>query len=220
MKLIIIEGQDNLGKTTIIREIIKDYKSYIVRKFSNPPKLSPEFQDNFQQQSFLNEFRFYVSMCKLELFDHENTVMIWDRSHLGEQVYGPLYRGTNPTHWLNELEKLFLPELDASLILLEGNPDFVLKNEDGQSLTMSGINLRNFLNIYRFQSSIIAKIINQIGEDENLTKAQKVKRIENELFKYAFHYSLINKKIIVNVEDNNQFRPLTEIMNEVNQFLK
>jgi hypothetical protein len=243
MKLIILEGQDNLGKTTVIREICKDYKSFIVRKFSNPPKELNLFEkEKFQQSTFLDEFRFYTNCCKNGLFDQENTVMIWDRSHIGEQVYGPIYRKSDPSKWLNDLEKIFDLE-KIYLILLEGDHEFVMKNEDGHSLVMSEDQYKEFL--VGFNGDKKLKSYFYAIDSYDIEYHKKLKIIESLLFLYGFEESLIPNKLRIKVDEEvsekdinfdlmrdmekfhnldlsgllTRYRRIDDIMNEVKQFI-
>jgi thymidylate kinase len=57
--LIIFEGIDNIGKTTLINEYIKNFNNPLIVKFSSPPKneSNPRY---YQFNFFKKEFEFYI----------------------------------------------------------------------------------------------------------------------------------------------------------------
>ena len=83
-KVIIIEGADNVGKTTLskfLAEAFSLFKPTIVH--CGPPPGDGQSALKFQQQ--------YLRRTMVEVKAEEG-LEIWDRSIVGECVYGPLYR--------------------------------------------------------------------------------------------------------------------------------
>ena len=95
-----IEGLDRLGKSTLINEIRQRLGFYQVIHYSKPEVLDMWFQDKvnkgasaaeakayalerYQRQGFINMFALMRSSANI----------IFDRAHLGECVYAPMYRG-------------------------------------------------------------------------------------------------------------------------------
>ena len=88
MKLIIIEGTDNTGKDTLISKILEKYPTATVMHCGKPitKKYSSKEQDEL--------FRIYAQNIVEGKYDNTH-VIIMNRSHIGEYVYGVLYRKRN-----------------------------------------------------------------------------------------------------------------------------
>ena len=110
MPTIIIEGIDGAGKSTLfesINKIIpKKYDKVLVHK--GVPEYDDPEREYCQQLAWLQHKHFMVA----------------DRYHVGELIYGPIYRGFSMTegHWfkiieerleqLNAVKVILLPDLD------------------------------------------------------------------------------------------------------------
>lgn len=95
--LVILEGVDGTGKTTLA-EAIKRYfygPVYVV-KFSNP-KTAEMFQDAAYARG---EYMAAIRVFKAIMEKQPNAIIICDRFHLGEFAYGPVKR--NYPEWLAE----------------------------------------------------------------------------------------------------------------------
>lgn len=136
MKHIIVEGTDRVGKNTLINFLCSKTQNYCVRHFGKPLGLSNEERIRYQKQDFLNEFRLSLLTCKDTNFERTpEDLYIWNRSHIGEWVYGKMYRNYHPTWIWEEEQKFLFDKTDTYLILLYGEPDFLIKREDGNSLS-------------------------------------------------------------------------------------
>jgi thymidylate kinase len=135
MKLIILEGADNVGKDTLIHEITKNIpsKNLIKKHWVSPKGNTNEEKIEFQKKSFNREFESYEN---LSIIFH-NHIMIWNRSHIGELVYGKMYRDYDPTDWVFQLEAKhhFSDNDDIYLIYLDSDAEFLVNNDDGQSFS-------------------------------------------------------------------------------------
>jgi thymidylate kinase len=156
-----IEGLDRLGKSTLIDGILNKKGYYEVVHFSKPRVLStyqvtkpegavPEKSLplwHYQRASFRNSMLLATSKARL----------IFDRWHLGEAVYSPLYRGYSGDY-VFDFERVY--DLDQAyhiqLILLvedfEVSRHFV---DDGESFDVNGRAREQELFIEAFQRSII-----------------------------------------------------------------
>lgn len=130
MAVIIIEGQDNCGKSTLIRNLIKNNK--------NPKRIvcssvSPPAGVNASEWAFMH---YSFSLDNAIKLSREGWDVYFDRAHLGEAVYGPLYRET-PGDWVFNMESgLNLDNNDdVSLIVLIGTDGHLSKFDDGLSLS-------------------------------------------------------------------------------------
>ncbi len=196
MKHIIIEGGDNLGKNTLIKNL-SDYYNFdnvIIRHFGKPPKLFVESMSplEFQIQCFYKEAQIadYIRQLENDEYNYYENILIWNRSHLGEYVYSQMFRGEDPEKieiYLNNYESANLinnPD-EIFLILLTADPSFFLSKEDGKS----------------FSKNI-----------EEKTKELK-------LFNEVFEKSLIDNKLILKVNDGKSFLPERYIFNEILNFI-
>jgi hypothetical protein len=167
MKLLIIEGADNTGKDHLISVIEKNsqYKNVIKRHWGYPTGDSNEQKTLHQVSSFLNEFLLYNKVKDFQSLE-EDTIMIWNRSHIGELVYGKLYRNSNPDRWVMQMEELagIAENPNVYLIYLYADADFLANNDDGlsysssidnkrleQSLFMSAINSSSIKNVLKLK---------------------------------------------------------------------
>lgn len=133
-----IEGLDRLGKSTLIDGIRHRCGYYEVIHFSKPqrldiyrgapvwgrpPETAPLF--HYQRASFRNSMILATSGARI----------VFDRWHLGEYVYSPMYRGYDGSYVFEMEQRFNLDALDLRLILL--TEDFSVARhfvDDGNSL--------------------------------------------------------------------------------------
>lgn len=196
MKLIICEGGDQLGKNTLIDGLLKhfNYDNVLIRHFGKPPKLDEDLDPlNFQITCFEKEGRFLELTKQLENdeFNYYENIVIWNRSHYGEYVYGQMFRNQNPNELINYIQNfderyLISNEITPYFILLTADPEFFLNKEDGKSLS------------------------------SNLTtKSEEIK-----LFDEVFNLSLIDKKIKIKVNEGINYIDKQLILNNIINFLR
>ena len=130
-KFIIIEGTDNVGKDTQQNLIIEQMNEYVFHKFhysSLPFKDDKEMHANYSKKMYDDMFKVMMN-CK-----DKDINFIFNRSHLGETVYSPLYRGYSGDYVL-DIEKKYTKVLreDLYLITLTNDPHTILKRDDGKS---------------------------------------------------------------------------------------
>lgn len=184
MPLIVLEGVDNVGKDTLIENFIRERKNIIVRHFSDPKGRTNEERIEYQRADFLYEFR--KQRLREIMRKTPSDVYIWNRSHIGEWVYGKIYRDYDP-EWIFNMERVFGFNDDPSifLVLLEAEAEFSLKNDDGLSFT-SNLEKRKY-EMQRFReaferSGIINKKI--INVTKNVTQFKKEQDIHGELLDF------------------------------------
>ena len=132
---IIVEGIDNVGKSTLIKNLKNNYNDYVMHNlhYSN---VSHSTQDKALEYSN----RLYNEMFNLMMHNikNEKSGFICDRSHIGEMLYAPLYRGYSGDYVL-DIEKSYhhiLPFWDnLILITLVDDAENVLSRDDGLSFT-------------------------------------------------------------------------------------
>lgn len=136
MNKYLIEGLDRLGKDTLIQGIKHRHGFHHVLHFSKPElldcyKMTPDEKElelyMYQHASFANMFELLSAKCAR---------LICNRTHLGECVYAPLYRGYSGDY-VFDMERAFQisKNIDTRLILL--TEDFDIAEhflDDGESL--------------------------------------------------------------------------------------
>ena len=130
-KFIIIEGTDNTGKDTQQNLIIEKLHNLVFHKlhYSSLP-----FKDDVEKHVKYST-QMYDDMFKMMLNNNEDNInMIFNRSHLGESVYSPLYRGYSGDY-IFDIEKKYAEKLRSKLYLitLTNDPHTILKRDDGKS---------------------------------------------------------------------------------------
>lgn len=189
MKIVIIEGLDNVGKDTIINSISKDYKNKLMIHSQKPKADTPEKQFIEQQNTFYS-----LSINNvIEYKNNKHDIIFHNRSWYGEYVYGCLYRNAD-----EDLVKTMILNCEKNLIhnvnpkdiyfimLLSSSIDFLIRNDDGLSISNA-------------KKELIEKEANR--------------------FKEIFDCSIIPNKHIVYVNDGNQFRSKEDIYNEITKIL-
>ena len=130
-KFIIIEGTDNTGKDTQQNLIIKKVNDLVFQKlhYSSLP-----FKDDKEKHITYSQ-KLYDDMFKLMILSKDKDInIIFNRSHLGESVYSPLYREYSGDY-VFDIEKQYVHSLreELYLITLTNDPHTILKRDDGLS---------------------------------------------------------------------------------------
>ena len=179
-KLIIVDGMDNTGKSTLIARLTKVLESLgnttITIHSQKPPKdIAPEDTAAYQHKYYLDLINMLATLKSERKYDY----IILDRGWISEYVYGPLYRNRGKQEIVEDnivLDKkvlsLFNIPSDVYLIMLLGSTKFLLSREDGKSLS---------------------------DNDENLIELERKKK------KKGYDYSLIDKKIYYEVDSDNEY---------------
>ena len=132
---IVVEGPDNVGKSTLIKNL-KDQFNDITFHTLHYSNVKQPSSDEFIKYSA----KMYKEMFDLMFFvsTKEKSGVICDRSHLGELVYGPVYRGYSGDYVL-DIERSFKhikPVWDnLVLITLYDEPENLIAREDGLSFS-------------------------------------------------------------------------------------
>ena len=185
MKLIIIEGTDNTGKDTIISKLIEKYPTVTLIHCSAPysKKYSSKEQDTL--------FETYINNIVNKQYDKTH-VIIMNRSHIGEYVYGILYRNRTSEEvrtmicTLNE-KLLNRKDLEIRYVqLICTSKKLLSNNEDGKSLSE--------------------------GNDYKILK-------ENINFEEIFQYCNFPKRMIY-INNGDEFKTRESIFNEVYKFIE
>lgn len=178
--IFIIEGIDNVGKGTLIDTINDRLGFYQTIKFDRPKKCAAYGNSlkRYQEESFRNSFALIANLLKPGL--GEPPKLIFDRFHLGELVYSPLYRGYSGDYVFS-LEKMFLKNLGPislskiRLVLLTADNPALLP-DDGKSFDPTKAACEQSMFIDGFNQSVIKnKIIVQVqGPDGSLKTRERI----------------------------------------------
>ena len=184
-KLIIIEGTDNVGKDTVINQLLDRYKDAKVYHCEKPKSKDAKEAAKEQYNSFL-------SLTK-ENSVSKDTTIIHNRSWYGEYVYGVKYRNNDENEVkksILEFENILLNNIDdvCLIMLLSDNSDFLVKNDDGLSISQAKKELiedetKRFEDIFKF-STIPNKRIIYVNNGENWrTKEEIIGEVYNAINK-------------------------------------
>jgi thymidylate kinase len=131
--ILIIEGMDRCGKTTLISNLRKNYFSnhkVIVHHSSAPPKCVAD-KNTWEVDHYTDLAKTFHRLSANDGYD-----IICDRFHLGAMVYGMRYRGLQP-HTIFEVDRDVIScreEKKIALILLTDYADAIMARNDGESI--------------------------------------------------------------------------------------
>lgn len=125
---IIVEGNDKTGKTTLVNFLSKELNFEII-KFSQPKT----------KDSFTEYVDFFGTEKENKKWLTKNDNIICDRSWIGEQVYGPIYRKSKMKKF--QVKKLDLAcKANNDLIIFCNTDKTLIKKkfiEDGEKFTQA-----------------------------------------------------------------------------------
>ena len=131
-----IEGLDRLGKSTLIDGILNTLGYYQVIHFSKPTDLDIYRKASMGRPSVAARLYQEEGFRNSMMLARSGARIVFDRWHLGEMVYAPMYRGYDGDYVLDLERRFHLDTVyDIRLILL--TEDFEIAKhfvDDGQSL--------------------------------------------------------------------------------------
>lgn len=143
IKHYLIDGIDRLGKDSLISSIQNALGYNLVMHYSKPLSLEyyktrilPEANGVFQKNAELREYQAASFSAMFQLLNNSKTPVICNRTHLGENIYAPLYREYSGDY-VFDLENWFSMDMNVEtrLILLTENFDISTHFiDDGLSL--------------------------------------------------------------------------------------
>jgi thymidylate kinase len=145
MKVYIIEGPDNTGKSTLC-EAIKNYylKNGVSEVRIKTLHFSTPMGDTAEEKAANadNEYKEAAKYVASHKTYHYTDVLILDRSWYGEYVYGQIYRNRtldDVSSMIRGVEDIIINNVDPDDIKLiithADNIDFIINHEDGKSLS-------------------------------------------------------------------------------------
>ena len=204
MVVLIFEGCDNLGKTTLINKIVNKYRSTrdIILMHSMGPAKDCKDPFEFQKNMFtvisnkiahLGDYELYVE----NKFEKKNkNIVFLDRSWFGEYVYGQIYRNIPPDKIIQQILNvsninIYGKNVYPVIVYLDASAQFIYEHDDGLSLS------------------------------SNEQYEQRIQHIEHEreLFKESFEVSCVKIPIIsVTIEDElnpGKFKDPDKLCNQI-----
>lgn len=157
---IMIEGLDRLGKDTLIRGILNEQGFHQVLHYSKPEVLDAYCFPNREEGDLQLAQRMYQTASFTTMFQIAKAAgapVIFNRAHLGECVYAPMYRGYSGDYVFN-LESLMNIDKAEDLRLILLTEDFAAAKhfvDDGESFDTTKREQEQELFIAAFNRSII-----------------------------------------------------------------
>lgn len=173
-KFIIIEGTDNTGKDTQQNLIIEKINNLVFQKlhYSSLP-----FKDD-KEKHISHSQKLYDDMFKLMMMSKEQDInIIFNRSHLGETVYSPLYRQYSGDY-VFDIEKQYVNHLrqELYLITLVNDPHIILSRDDGKSFYGNEEEVKAEVDGFR-RAHRLSKIKNKLMVNIGTMSAEDVSKI-------------------------------------------
>ncbi len=163
----LIDGIDRLGKSTLVQNLQEELGYHLVIHYDKPKNLRNHRLYNVDGK--LAEFskeaslKIYQEQTNKHMFELMKTPIpiIFDRTHLGEMVYAPLYRNYSGDYVFDEeLSFVFQrPKNKDVLLVLLTTSSFEMLKDDGQSFdwTKKGLEQELFKNA--FSKSVLPKVM-------------------------------------------------------------
>ena len=162
-KSIIIEGLDRSGKDTQQKLIMKNFPEMVFQTlhYSTLPFKDPIKYKDYSTKLYHDMFKMMMQLNKCDVN------LILNRSHLGEYVYSPIYRGYDGDYIFKiEQEYIHYLKNDLYLITLLNDPDILFSRDDGQSHSKSVEDIEKESSLFRKAhnlSNIKNKLLINIG---------------------------------------------------------
>lgn len=171
----LIEGVDQLGKSTLIKNILNQLGYFTVIHHQRPQYLEYYGGDaQIAAQRYQNE----VFNAMFQLLD-SGARLIFDRAHLGEAVYAPRYRNYSGDYIFAHEENR---DLSKCRLILLTTSDFSFIQDDGKSLDFSKKEeeQNDFIDAFN-RSKIKDKVLVDISNGQGFYKSEY--EILNEVLK-------------------------------------
>lgn len=196
MKIIVLEGVDNLGKSTVARALADFYTEEGYGVVSIHCVARTDFN------------KLAADICEMEYNEYKSigdgtfrneTLLILDRSWKDEYVYGPIYRDKTKSEMIRRIYDIVAPIKKKPVdwrsniyeILLEADPEFAIDKDDNMSYY------------------------------SDMEHKEKLERVEYEMkmFREAMSVNEFfiddGHRIFVKVDHDGEYKPIGDIKNEI-----
>jgi len=173
--IFIIEGLDRTGKTTLKENIRKNFtdKKLLTFHISNIKSLSNILAESYNRAMY---FKYFTLLEE----NHKTQDFIFDRFHLGEFVYSPVYRNYNGSYVFEYEQKILNSEVYL-ILLISSDLKILEKREDGNSISRGNFSfLEKEQNLF-LEAFNLSRIKNKLIIDIKDKSAEEVYK-EAELF--------------------------------------
>lgn len=141
--IVILEGPDNVGKSSITKEVHKLLveNNYLVHQlhYSSIPGLSLEKNKIYSKKLYIDMFETLMTRTYQSNY---NVAFILDRSHIGEMIYSPMYRKYSGDYVL-DIECYYTKFLEfwnsIYLITIIDSPENLIARDDGLSFSIDKV---------------------------------------------------------------------------------
>jgi thymidylate kinase len=148
--IVCIEGVDRCGKSTVCSHLQNEH-GFGYMHFSKPEGSNNLERAHFQKGTFDRMFKF------VEALEKQEANIVLDRAHLGELVYGPMYRGDSGVDlsYIHELERLYGGSM-ILILMVHQNLDVIRDRDDGLGFDISKLEKEQELFVSAFIDSQIS----------------------------------------------------------------
>ena len=213
-KLIIVEGMDNTGKSTLINQykqvrtaLNPDVKIEVIHMEKPPQDISKEELSVFQHNVYM---KMIDNLRDLNARRDPPDYIILDRAWISEYVYGPYYRNRDKTEII--LDNLVIEERILDLFgnrsvylifLYVNNLDFIKSKEDGKSLAVVNGN-KLYPDIYgNFPPISYAAKDAEKRAEQRKQYIKRAREYEDKEFRYCFdNLTMIKNKLPIKANLN------------------
>jgi len=183
---LIVEGPDRVGKSTLIKNLKKYYNgiSFYTLHYEHISLDSKEKQHEYDYRQYRRMFELMETTSYAK-----DAGIICDRSHLGEAVYGPIYRNST-NEYIYNLESEYLNKpfwRNTFLILLTTSPSVLVSRDDGNSISAKEEMIQKEIENFEkaFANSLIQNKIS-LRYDVNMDKKSVADKIINQINQMYF----------------------------------
>jgi hypothetical protein len=172
----LIDGIDRLGKSTLSQSILNELGYHLMIHYDKP-KVLPYYTQALSPNQARYQYQYECNVNMFRLLKSDVPV-IFDRTHLGELVYAPIYRGYSGEYVYDmevDLmdEKPFTGKDNIRLILLTTS-NFDIVTDDGQSFDFTKKELEQQMFVDAFNKSNLAdKVLIDVHNGHGGFKSQQ-----------------------------------------------
>lgn len=172
--IIVVEGPDNVGKSTLINNIKNEVKDILFHTIHYGSIKHNSVEECIEYNKELYNSMFSLMKASSNL---DRTGLIFDRSHLGEMVYGNIYRGYTGEYVLDIEEKYKQEKFfkNVYLITLTDEPENLIKREDGLSFSIDPLKKQREIDLF-LKAHLSSNIKNKLYLNINNLDANAVLR--------------------------------------------